>query len=673
MSTNNKLTEIVDDEASYQVIEEVIKVHGFELEPVEEKPLTSLNIEAKIEKLEKPGSFAADLFIGKYDDDFLTYPDPLFDRVECKHVLDQMQMIRQLWPKIWNDNLQLQKYNFFNLYQLSVTEMMSAFEAIGNASRDCFEVNLSSNVDQSAAFLSGPSGHLKETRLNEFNHFHVTQSIISLITRNCLTYWPIHKSDNTKLKDAFLPKRHILFGGSKDDNDLYPQLGFAWSEKAPQLGTVPPQNWSTTGIHGGTNSSHYAIKGIKHKILTNKNLQHYLVFFKDGILSQQYADGPKGEEPNPETDPFIGCCVLHKSEIQMSESYQDSAGFSYQDASIDTVVEEERRVIEAKRMNPHPNNIKGLGQLAVCSVQLGLLKATMRNTYMNFIKHKTGLLSCDIVERKFADITGKIFAIESMIYYVAGMYDGLKDGFDAHLEALMTKIITTEFSYDIFKDIQHLSGSDLLNTSRMQDQFNIFDTFLDGAIHNRIYLSSLGILWYARNSNKHLNQMKLAPWYPGYFCKTMVKEMSNKYDWMTIEADIYGNLHPSLAEAGKNLTWILKRIRYSTDLLCQRHSEEVFSQQAQLTRLSSMVVNSFLLTATCARASKAYCNGAKFSEMDVNIATALSDQIVRDSRLYLSELELTPIATNDARCKLINEYNMRSGGYYAHSPLDPNI
>lgn len=673
-STNlGQVPQKIDDD-NYKVPEETVSVHGFNApEHVEEKPLMSLNIEQRIDKLDKKGSFTADFFIGKFDDDFLTYPDPLHDRSECKKLMDQKAMVRQLWPKIWNDNEQLQAFNFFNMFQLSVTEMMTVFEAIGESSRDCYETNLTSSSDKSALFHSDLPDKVEDSKHSEFNHFQVTQSILSLITRNCLTYWPIHKSSNEELKNAFLPKKHILFGGSKEDKDRYLPMGFAWSEQAPLLGTLAPQEWSSRGLHGGQFTNQYALRGKKSRLLADDEIEHYLVFFRDTLLAGQYEDGPKDDEPNPETDPFIGCCLMHKSEMKIGPSYKDSAGFKYNDIEFDTVLEQNREVIKSRRLNPHPLNIKALGQLVTCAVQLGLLKASLRRTYEYLMQKRPGLLSCAIVELKMTYITGKIFAMESMLYYIAGMFDGLEAGFDAHLEAAMFKTVTCEFGYEILQDLQQLCGSDMLNTSRMQDQLNIYDSFLDGAIYNRLYVSTMGLLWYSRNENKRYNMFMTGVWHPGSFIRTKLQEVSTAGEFLTLDADIYGQLHPSMHEAAHNLEWVIKRVKYSADIICRRYGKDVVSHQNELTRLSQLAIDTFMLTAVCSRASKAYCNGAKFAEIDVTLATSFTDYMLRRIRLYVSEFEQAPLYTIESKAKVINELNLRNCGYFPHTPLDPNI
>lgn len=631
---------------------------GWQQPVVQEEPLTSLNLEGRIQKVNKKGSFAVDIFAGNYDPEFLIYPEPLHDRSECAKLRNQSHMVSQMFTHLWDDPKGLQQHNFFNMFQLTVTEMMTIFEGIGRASRKCYESDVPSITG------NDPSSYLKQAR--------VSKSIISLITRNCLTYWPIHKSKNAQIK-KHLPEGHILFGGSADVDEVYNPLGFCWTEQAPNLGSLPPQEWQTLGQSGRPQVDHYLIKGKKTRVLYDDKMEHYLVYFRDKVMSEQFINDPLADEPNPESDPFIGCCIMRKSELDFGQVYQDSAGIKYIDVSIDTTVPGDRIVIEPERKNTMGVNIKGLGQLASCSVVLGILKDAQRMTYKHLLESKRGLLTCDIVERTLTNVTKYIFAIESLVYYIAGMYDGLEDGFDAHMETTILKIITNEYAYEILRQLQMLSGSDMFIVSKLQDQINIFDSFLDGNIYNRLYLATSGVIWYARSKNMHLNKLRLAPWYPGYFIKNMIRERAERSDYLTLDVDIFGHVHPSLLDVAKRLEYIVKRVKFATEEMCMRHGKDVTGAQTALWRLSQIAIDSFVLTAVCSRASKSYCNGTRNADIDIDIAHDFSVDMYKRVRLYMEDLRIIQVQGFDNRAPVVNEMNLRNGGYYAESPLDPNI
>lgn len=656
--TKSRPNQIIPQEPSDSVPEEEFVVSKFgSTELLPEKPIMSLDLVKRIEKVDKKGSFSVDIFTGKYDEEFLIYPDTLDNRKENVQLKEQALMVTQMFSQMWDDPVKLQKYNFFNLYQLSVTEMMTVFEAIGASTRKCYSSAISSKESQD---YSMP------------HQIQVSKSIISLIIRNCLTSWPIFKSNRDNLK-KLLPSKHILFGGSKDDNELYRPIAFCWSEQAPTLGNLPPQEWKTLAQTGDSDLNYMSLKGRKTKILYDETIEHYLIYYRDKFMSERYNEKYPDDEPNPASDPFVGCCLVHKDQLKISPIYTDSAGCPYVDIEFDLLLHDDQIVFPAKRKDPHAVNIKALGQLATCSVVMGILKDSLKMTYEYLLNNKKGILNCDIIERKLATVTSKIFAIESMVYYISGMYDGLTEGFDAHMETAILKIVTNEYAYEALRELQHVCGSDMFIISKIQDQINIFDSFLDGNIYNRLYLSTMGIVWYARSRNLHLNQLRLSPWYPGYTFKNMLRERSERGDYLTLDADICGHLHPALKEAGLNLQYIIKRVKYATESICLKHGKDATGAQSALYQLAQLSIDAFVLTAMCARASKSYCNGSRNSEMDVAMTTSFSVDLVNDVRLYIESLDRISFHTIFNRATIINELNMKAGGYYAESPLDPNV
>lgn len=86
------------------------------------------------DRVEKTGSFMANLFLGKFDSDFLKYPSVLYSRKEYLIVRRQHEMVKQHFNKLLgqpkSDEI-LYQLGFHNLWMLSKTEMVNLFEAMG--------------------------------------------------------------------------------------------------------------------------------------------------------------------------------------------------------------------------------------------------------------------------------------------------------------------------------------------------------------------------------------------------------------------------------------------------------------------------------------------------------------------------------------------------------------
>lgn len=101
--------------------------------------LVNLNLKAQIDKISKPGSFVAELFLGKIDCDFLYYPKLVNARKDYLRLAIQNAMIRRNFRDTIckpDSNELLRKYGFFNLWNMSMTEKCSIFESIGASMAD---------------------------------------------------------------------------------------------------------------------------------------------------------------------------------------------------------------------------------------------------------------------------------------------------------------------------------------------------------------------------------------------------------------------------------------------------------------------------------------------------------------------------------------------------------
>lgn len=98
--------------------------------------LENLHLKEKIDLISKPGSFTADLFLGKIDTDFLFYPKLITDRTEYLKLNRQnvaiQRFFRDLVCKEGSEEL-LKSYGFFNVWRLSMTEQCAVFESMGNS------------------------------------------------------------------------------------------------------------------------------------------------------------------------------------------------------------------------------------------------------------------------------------------------------------------------------------------------------------------------------------------------------------------------------------------------------------------------------------------------------------------------------------------------------------
>ena len=130
-------------------------------------------IQLSQDRVEKTGSFMANLFLGKFDTDFLKYPSVLYSRKEFWVVRRQHEMVKQHFNKILGqpkcDEI-LYQLGFQNLWLLSKTEMVNLFEAMGASFARSYQESGKCSVTQSQ----------RNFRVKEI-HEYIFSFIISLV------------------------------------------------------------------------------------------------------------------------------------------------------------------------------------------------------------------------------------------------------------------------------------------------------------------------------------------------------------------------------------------------------------------------------------------------------------------------------------------------------------
>ena len=221
-------------------------------------------------------------------------------------------------------------------------------------------------------------------------------------------------------------------------------------------------------------------------------------------------------------------------------------------------------------------NIKGIGQLAVSAVLLGILKSSLRDTYDYVINEKIGLKDCEIIKKILNKATENIYCIESTLYLATAMFDAFKDETDCSLECLAVKILTNDLAHKVIRDLRSIHGSRYVSCSNIYDLINVFDSFLDCSINNRMFLALKGLHTVGEWRHDYVRKQRLAPLYPVHAIKAYIKQMRHRNDNEKLNLDLCGYLHPRLKSPADWLEYSVKRMDYAAEILLIRHGKVNF-------------------------------------------------------------------------------------------------
>ena len=524
------------------------------------RPIQSIGIKDKIEKVLKYESFIERLFLGEFDKDFLSFPILLKKRKEFIEMTEQYEMIRQSFAKIRKDKETMDSLAFNSLFQLSVSEMVFAFEAIGASEQNSLAFgNVSAdqrkilNPDNDSKYVSVPTNQLTVEPLK--TNKTIIESVIPLIIHNSMSYYAISNSSNETLKQEILEKR--------------PKIGFAYSEPTDNLGSLPYIHWETTAQLTNEGDSWF-VNGSKGRILKD-NYDYYLLFCR----SEDFPEEAHKEFRRKDQYGIV-TLLLPKDMLSIEDDGTDSYGIEYQKITIKNLLllREKYEVIKSEAKATQALNVKACGQLATSAVVLGLLKQLLKNTYNFIVNERVGLSECEIIQKILSESTRKIYTIESMLYLTAAAFDSFETGSDISLESIAVKTMATENAFDVIKNLRSIYGSRYPVSSTAHDLINIFDSFLDCSVNNRMYLALRGLRTQGQWRHDHIRRMRLSPMYPVYVIKHFLGAIKKRRsDTLDFDLDLCGYLHPNLKWGADWLEFCVKKLDLSGEQLLKYHGK----------------------------------------------------------------------------------------------------
>ncbi|XP_054168792.1 complex I assembly factor ACAD9, mitochondrial-like isoform X2 [Oppia nitens] len=621
------------------------------------KPIQSLGLRSTIEKIIKYESFIERSFLGEFDKDFLSFPILLKTRQEFIEMTDQYEMVRQTFAKMRKDDQTLETLAFKSLYELSVSEMMFVFEAIGASNQQRLSSfgtvsaedrrRLNPINDINRLLSTTPENQLTVESLNEKKTF--IEEVVPLIIHNALTYYAVYTSSNVSLRDEILETK--------------PKIGFAFCEPNDHLGSLPYIHWESQAKLSNSADS-WLISGSKGRILKD-NYDYYMVFCR----SDEF---PEESDIKRINQYGIVTLLVPKDQVIIENDGTDSYGFEYQRIRFNDLLlsREKHELIKSEEKATLALNVKACGQLASSAIILGILKQLLRNTYNFVVNERVGLSECDIIQKILSESTQKIYAIESMLYLTAAMFDSFETGSDMTLESIAVKTKATEFGYDVIKNLRSIYGSRYPVSSTAHDLINVFDSFLDCSINNRMYLALRGVRMHGQWNHDHIRRMRLSPLYPVYMLKSYLKSVRARRDNISLDLDLVGYCHPNLRSAAEWLEYCVKKLDFVTQQVLIKHGKNIINKQQELDRLATMAIDIYMVTATTSRASHAMCTGLRNSDIDKEVAINLSMESFLNTTKLVDELFNSGDTNSDHRHPMVHNRNVKYDGYFAMPTID---
>lgn len=92
---------------------------------------------------------------------------------------------------------------------------------------------------------------------------------------------------------------------------------------------------------------------------------------------------------------------------------------------------------------------------------------------------------------------------------------------------------------------------------------------------------------------------------------------------------LWAHLHPTLSDLAKDLEESILRLRFSSEMLLNRHGDSITERQVEIQSLGDAVMRNYAMFASIGRASRSYCIGLQYSVYETVAAGCLIQSFAR--------------------------------------------
>lgn len=564
---------------------------GFDLpkvsEPAPVKPVIPVNI---IRLVYKEGSFIRNLFIGKFDKDYLTYPEVLRSRSHYKELIKQQEVINKYFKGLVmrDPGKNLPSFGFNHLWFLTKTEMINVLEGVGHSmGSDLYSPHDNSDVEKFRAII--------EVIMN-----NVSLSLIKA-------------SEN-----------EYLSGKIMDELNQNPSLriGFAWSE-ATDKPNSSFSDWNTEAVLS-TDGKKWVISAEKCSILAG-DYEYYLLFCK----TKDYPGSRRPAYLITQKLPYDGIVALliPRHLCANIEEYWEN-GMKFQRIKIIDVLLpiEDFEIAPAEVDGVRAHNYKSLAQLGLSALMVGHMKLQLEETYSHFVKDKIPLTECELIGNELAQLTETLYEVESALYFTTAMFDVLekRGNPEISLEASLTKVMATRAAQSFSDHLVKLSGSSHTCFAPLNDWIYRCDNFLGDSFTEIMRVAICGMDLMIEQKANMGPFMAKSPYSVARITPAALLELRRVAvftDYYKPLRDLQGYLHPNFKQDASYLEQMVRCLEYIAEIYFTRNEGKLdIIRERDLHAIGEIALRIFALTCVLARASRAYTETLRNAYVDVQLA-----------------------------------------------------
>uniref|UniRef100_T1H6V0 Uncharacterized protein n=1 Tax=Megaselia scalaris TaxID=36166 RepID=T1H6V0_MEGSC len=278
-------------------------------------------------------------------------------------------------------------------------------------------------------------------------------------------------------------------------------------------------------------------------------------------------------------------------------------------------------------------------------------------------------VSKDMELRIKYQVVAPLYAMESMIYYTAGLIDEFEDQ-DVTLEAAVTKYYTSQNMFKIARAALDFMGPKALLKGEPSEEFlrNAAELYTLGepieTLKSFIALTGLQHAGVCMSDDVFKSRNPL--FNPMHMFKKFIK--SSDIETISTKMGLNENLHPSLAGPAECIELSVTRLKMCVEMLFNRYGNEIVQRQVEI---KAEIISMLRMYTSASRASRSYCIGLRLAD---ELLTAIAINLHGKERIKVLAAEIMkgPYLTNDHNLQKMSKQIFKSKGFFFEHPLTYN-
>lgn len=441
--------------------------------------------------------------------------------------------------------------------------------------------------------------------------------------------------------------------------------------------------FETQAVRSGTD---WLLRGTKVWVPNADNADLFIVVAKIRLTHETpqnpyYAE--EGEEPFTPEDVGFFLVERNAANVRVGPRYDTVGlrGVPMCEVTFDNVVVPDAMVLtDFFRGYDVVKRMFAEDRYAIGSIALATLKRALKEAAEYSVQRRVrdvNLYQYEFAQRRLGRMALQAYAIESVIYFTTGIMD-MYEGQDCEVENAIAKVFCTEAALAAVNDaMQLMGGQALLEDSSFTRYHRDLRALTLFDHHNDLYrgLIALNSLQYISAAVSDTIMAKRNPLF--YTMKNFrstftMRFMKNDEDDPHLYLRLKDNLHPSLMFLADQLEACVLRFEHAIIKTLSMLGPETVHDQMYLRRIADCASLLYTMTAVLSRASRAYCIGSENADDEL----VLAETFVRDSHDSFKELvnglHYGEYYVTDHNFKRLSHRTVESKKYFLPEPYKLN-